>query len=122
MRHPGRPRGAGIVNAVPRFVADVGDRISQRHQMDMRSTAAGDIVLSSRSMPIDRKNPDLHAVADAYREARMERLEHNDSIERAAITYRERHPDASRDEVATEVPRLIRDAAEVYGKWLYGAE
>ncbi len=73
-------------------------------------------------MPIDRKNPDLHALADAYREGRMEYLDHHGALERATTVYRKRHPDASRDEVATEVPRLIRDAAEVYGKWLYGAE
>ena len=73
-------------------------------------------------MPTDRTNRDLHAVADAYREARLEGLEHNAAIQRAATAYRARHPDASRDEVATEVSKLIRDAAELYGKWLYGSE
>ncbi len=62
----------GIVNAVPRFVA-------------------GDVVLAFRTMTTDPNDPDLYAVATAYRNARIAGETDNAAYRAAVAAYRERH-------------------------------
>ncbi len=71
-------------------------------------------------MTADPDDPDLLAVATAYRKARMAGQMDQGAYGAAVSAYRERHPDLSDDEVATKVSQLIRDAYAAYGQWIHG--
>ncbi len=71
-------------------------------------------------MTADPDDPDLLAVATAYRKARMAGKMDRDAYSAAVAAYRERHPDLSDDEVLTKVSQLIRDAYDAYGQWIHG--
>ena len=71
-------------------------------------------------MVADPNDPDLLAVATAYRKARMAGQMDQAAYGAAVSAYRERHPDLSDDEVATRVSRLIGDAFAAYGQWIHG--
>ncbi len=71
-------------------------------------------------MAADSNDPDLLAVATAYRKARMAGQMDQGAYGAAVSTYRERHPDLSDDEVLTKVSKLMRDAKAAYGLWIHG--
>ncbi len=65
-------------------------------------------------------DPDLLAVATAYRTARMAGQMDQGAYGAAVAAYRERHPDLSDEEVLTKVAKLISDAYAAYGQWIHG--
>ncbi len=71
-------------------------------------------------MAADPNDPDLLAVATAYRNARIAGETDQAAYGAAVAVYRERHPDLSDDQVATRVSRLIGDAFAAYGQWIHG--
>ncbi len=71
-------------------------------------------------MAADPNDPDLLAVATAYRTARMAGQMDRDAYGAAVAAYRKRHPDLSDEEVLTKVSKLIRDAYDAYGQWIHG--
>ncbi len=71
-------------------------------------------------MTTDPTDPDLYAVAHAYRKARMAGKTDNAAYGAAVAAYRKRHPDLSDEEVATKVSKLISDAYAAYGQWIHG--
>ena len=77
-------------------------------------------VIAYGTMTADPDDPDLYAVANAYRKARMAGRKGHAAYFAAVAAYRERHPDLSDDEVATRVSRLIGDAFAAYGQWIHG--
>ncbi len=83
-------------------------------------SGAGDVVLAFRTMATDPNDPDLLAVATAYRTARMAGQMDQGAYGAAVSAYRERHPDLSDDEVVIKVSRLIGDAYDAFGQWIHG--
>ncbi len=71
-------------------------------------------------MTTDRNDPDLLAVATAYRNARIAGETDQVAYGAAVAAYRKRHPDLSDDEVLTKVSKLMRDAKAAYGHWIHG--
>ncbi len=71
-------------------------------------------------MTTDPTDPDLYAVAHAYRKARMAGKTNNAAYVAAVAAYRKRHPDLSDDEVLNKVSKLMRDAKAAYGQWIHG--
>ncbi len=71
-------------------------------------------------MTTDRNDPDLHAVATAYRNARIAGEKDQASYGAAVAAYRKRHPDLSDDEVLNNVSKLMSDAYAAYGQWIHG--
>ncbi len=71
-------------------------------------------------MDADPDDPDLLAVATAYRNARIAGETDNAAYGAAVAAYRERHPDLSDDEVLTKVSAMIGDAYDAYGQWIHG--
>lgn len=62
---------------------------------------------------------DLRAVAEAYRQARLEHDDHHEAQEAAEAAYRELHPDAT--DVTRAVVAAINQAVEERGPaWAYG--
>ncbi len=57
-------------------------------------------------MGADPTDPDLYAVAHAYRKARMAGKTNHAAYGAAVAAYRKRHPDLSDEEVATRVLAL----------------
>ncbi len=72
-------------------------------------------------MTADPTDPDLYAVAHAYRNARIAGETDQAAYGAAVAAYRKRHPDLSDDEVLTNVSRLIGDAYDAFGQWIHGA-
>ncbi len=68
----------------------------------------------------DPADPDLHAVATAYRNARIAGKTDHAAYGAAVAAYRKRHPHMSDDEVATKVSKLMRVAYDAFGQWIYG--
>ena len=62
----------------------------------------------------------LRPVAEAYREVRKRGEGDQPAFLAALAKYRELRPEAV--DPNTEVPRIIREAAEHYGQWLYGSD
>ncbi len=96
-------RGGASAHPVPRFVP-----------------SAGDVVIAFRTMTADPNDPDLHAVATAYRNARIAGKTDNAAYGAAVAAYRERHPDPSDIEVLTMVSTMLGDAYDAYGQWIHG--
>ncbi len=71
-------------------------------------------------MAPDPNDPDLLAVATAYRKARVAGETDNAAYFAAAAAYRNRHPNLSDKEIFTKVSKLIRDAFDAYGQWIHG--
>ncbi len=71
-------------------------------------------------MAADPNDPDLLAVATAYRKARIAGETDQAAYGAAVAVYRERHPDLSDEEVLTKVAKLISDAYDAYGQWIHG--
>ncbi len=71
-------------------------------------------------MPVDPNDPDLLAVATTYRTARIAGETDQAAYGAAVAAYRKRHPNLSDKEVFTKVSKLIRDAYDAYGQWIYG--
>ncbi len=71
-------------------------------------------------MTTDPNDPDLYAVANAYRKARMAGKTNHAAYGAAVAAYRKRHPDLSDEEVLTKVAKLISDAYAAYGQWIHG--
>ncbi len=71
-------------------------------------------------MATDPNDPDLLAVATAYRNARIAGETDNAAYGAAVAAYRKRHPDLSDDEVLNKVSKLMRDAYDAYGQWIHG--
>ncbi len=71
-------------------------------------------------MTADPDDPDLYAVAHAYRKARMAGKTNHAAYGAAVAAYRKRHPDLSDEEVLTKVAKLISDAYAAYGQWIHG--
>ncbi len=71
-------------------------------------------------MVTDPDDPDLYAVATAYRNARMAGKTNHAAYGAAVATYRKRHPDLSDEEALTKVAKLISDAYAAYGQWIHG--
>lgn len=65
---------------------------------------------------------DLLAVANAYREEHILGNGQFAANKAARRAYRMRHPGATEAEIDRNVPRLIAEAAEEFGPWLYGRE
>ena len=61
-------------------------------------------------MSADPNDPDLLAVATAYRTARMAGQMDQAAYGAAVAVYRERHPNMPSDELNAKVSKLIRDA------------
>ncbi len=61
-------------------------------------------------MAADPNDPDLLAVATAYRKARIAGETDQAAYGAAVAVYRERHPNLSDKEVLTKVSKLMRDA------------
>ncbi len=59
-------------------------------------------------MATDRNDPDLRAVARAYRNARMDGQMDQGAYVAAIMVYRERHPHMPSDELTAKVSKLIR--------------
>ena len=62
----------------------------------------------------------LRAVALAYRRERMSGHGDFEAYQAAMQAYRQLHPEAADDAARYEVGRLISEAAERAGQWLYG--
>ncbi len=73
-------------------------------------------------MAADPNDPDLRAVATAYRNARIAGETDNAAYRAAVAAYRKRHPKLSDKEVFTKVSKLMRDAKAAYDKWIHGDE
>ncbi len=73
-------------------------------------------------MAADPNDPDLLAVATAYRKARIAGETDHAAIQAAASAYRERHPDMPSDEITARVSKLIRVARDAFGQWIHGGE
>ena len=73
-------------------------------------------------MDADPDDPDLLAVATAYRNGRIAGETDGAAYVGAVAAYRKRHPDLSDDEVLTKVPKLMRDAYDAFGQWINGGE
>ncbi len=73
-------------------------------------------------MVADPNDPDLLAVATAYRNARIAGETDNAAYGAAVAAYRKRHPDLSDGEVLTKVAKLISDAYTAYGQWIHGGD
>ena len=71
-------------------------------------------------MTTDPNDPDLYAVATAYRNARIAGKTNNAAYVAAVAAYRKRHPDLSDDEVLNKVSKLMRDAKAAFGLWIHG--
>ncbi len=71
-------------------------------------------------MTADPTDPDLYAVAHAYRKARMAGKTNHAAYDAAVAAHRKRHPDLSDDEVLTKVSTMIGDAYDAYGQWIHG--
>ncbi len=71
-------------------------------------------------MAADPNDPDLLAVATAYREARIAGETDNAAYVAAVAAYRKRHPKLSDKEVFTKVSKLMRDAKAAFGLWIHG--
>ncbi len=71
-------------------------------------------------MAADPNDPDLLAVATAYRTARMAGQMDHAAYGAAVAAYRKRHPDLSDDEVLNKVSELMRDAYAAFGRWIHG--
>ncbi len=71
-------------------------------------------------MTADPTDPDLYAVAHAYRKARMAGKTNHAAYGAAVAAYRKRHPDLSDEDVLTRVAKLISDAYAAYGQWIHG--
>ncbi len=71
-------------------------------------------------MTADPTDPDLYAVAHAYRKARMAGKTNHAASGAAVAAYRKRHPDLSDEDVLTKVAKLISDAYAAYGQWIHG--
>ncbi len=71
-------------------------------------------------MAADPNDPDLYAVATAYRNARIAGETDNAAYRAAVAAYRKRHPDLSDDEVLNNVSKLMSDAYAAYGQWIHG--
>ena len=67
-------------------------------------------------MAVDPNDPDLLAVATAYRRARIAGKTDHTAYGAAVAAYRKRHPNLSDDEVETKVRKLMRDAYDTYGQ------
>ncbi len=61
-------------------------------------------------MAADPNDPDLLAVATAYRNARIAGKMERGAYGAAVLAYRKRHPSLSDKEVHTKVSKLLRDA------------
>ena len=72
-------------------------------------------MLAFQPMAADPNDPDLLAVATAYRRARIAGETDNAAYRAAVAAYRKRHPDLSDDEVVTRVLALLH--AEQRGHW-----
>ena len=77
-------------------------------------------VIAYGTMAADPNDPDLLAVATAYREARIAGETDQAAYGAAVAVYRERHPDLSDHEVVTKASKLMRDAYAAYGQWIHG--
>lgn len=64
---------------------------------------------------------DLKAVGSAYRVERLKAPHDHPAHSAAKEAYRRLHPAASAEEVATATARLIAEAAERWGGWIYGS-
>ena len=71
-------------------------------------------------MAADPNDPDLLAVATAYRKARIAGKTDQAAYGAAVAAYRGRHSHMPDDELATRVAKLIRDAYDAFGQWIYG--
>ena len=71
-------------------------------------------------MVADPNDPDLLAVATAYRNARIAGETDQAAYGAAVAAYRKRHPNLSYKEVLTKVSKLMRDAKAAYGQWVHG--
>ncbi len=71
-------------------------------------------------MAADPNDPDLYAVANAYRKARMAGRKGHAAYSAAVAAYRKQHPDLSDDEVLTKVSTMIGDAYDAFGQWIHG--
>ncbi len=67
-------------------------------------------------------DPDLYAVAHAYRNARIAGETDQAAYGAAVAAYRKRHPDLSDEEVLTKVAKLISAAYAAYGQWIHGTD
>ncbi len=65
---------------------------------------------------------DLLAVANAYREEHILGNGQFAATRAARKAYRMRHPRATEADIDLHVSRLIAEAAEEYGPWLYGRD
>ncbi len=70
-------------------------------------------------MAADPDDPDLLAVATAYRKARIAGETDHAAVQAAASAYRERHPDMPSDELTARVSKLIRVARDAFGQWIH---
>ncbi len=77
-------------------------------------------MLAFQPMAADPNDPDLLAVATAYRNARMAGQMDQAAYGAAVSAYRERHPNLSDEEVLIKVAKLISDAYAAYGQWIHG--
>ncbi len=71
-------------------------------------------------MAADPNDPDLLAVATAYRNARIAGETDQASYGAAVAAYRKRHPGLSDDEVLNKVSTMIGDAYDAFGQWIHG--
>ncbi len=70
-------------------------------------------------IPRDLDDPDLLAVATAYRSARIAGMMEHAAVQVAAA-YRERHPDLPSAKLAAKVSKLIHVARDAYDLWIQG--
>ncbi len=71
-------------------------------------------------MAADPDDPDLLAVATAYRKARIAGETDNAAYRAAVEAYRKRYPKLSDKDVYNKVSKLMRDAKAAYGHWIHG--
>ena len=70
----------------------------------------------------DPHHDDLLIVATAYRQAIMAGRREEAGFQVALDSFLEHHPEIPSDKAGQEVSRLIAEAIDKYGGWLYGDE